>query len=79
MKIWKTNERMETFMAAGDIAFLVLVVGALSLFAGALAYGSWVAPGTPQVRPRRVRRQARVTSATRETGTRTIAAAGAGD
>ena len=34
-------------MTQGDIYFVTLVIAALTVFASAVAYGSWIAPGTP--------------------------------
>ncbi len=34
-------------MSPGEFDFVMLVVGAMVLFAAVIAYGSWVAPGRP--------------------------------
>lgn len=34
-------------MTPGEFDFVMLVVGAMVVFAAVIAYGSWVAPGRP--------------------------------
>jgi hypothetical protein len=36
-------------MTQGEFTYLLMVIGALTIFAAVLAYGAWMAPGKPHM------------------------------